>query len=328
MSRQSRTCSAGLGLICALVLLSPSVLGETPGRRIAKPAAPPSLAQSLQGEAKEAYSSAELLFKNGDLVAADSKYQQAYDLSKDPRLLFDMAIAEKSLHRYARMQEHLEGYVREEGSAISQEDQAAVSAALAAIHNLVGTVSIEVNVPGATVAVDSQNVGTSPLARPLTVDLGEHVIDVKSPDFEPISKKVAIEGGASTAMSFTLTRMMHTGQLSVVAEPGATIEVDGTSVASGRYDGRVTAGTHEVRVTAPGRLAYVANVELHESETRSLQVTLVRQYHGEIWPWIVGGVLVAAGAAVGGYFLLKPRDETNPIPAGTLAGVQLTSWKK
>jgi len=36
-----------------------------------------------------------------------------------------------------------------------------------------------------------------------------------------------------------------------------------------------------------------------------------------VWPWVVGGVVVAAGAAVGGYFLFRPHDQTSPVPNGT-----------
>ncbi len=33
------------------------------------------------------------------------------------------------------------------------------------------------------------------------------------------------------------------------------------------------------------------------------------------WPWVIGGALVAAGGAVGGYFLLKPPDRVSIGPA-------------
>ena len=321
----SRRFHTTIHLGCALVLASSAARAQPSRHAPGKHAGPPSLAQSLTGDAKEAYSAAELLFNNGDLLGAERKYRQAYDLSKDPRLLFNMAIAEKGLHAYARMREHLEQFKHEEGAAITADDKQAVDAALAAIRNLIGTVTITVDVPGAVITLDDQPVGHAPLDGPLTVDLGDHTIGVESPDFDPVKKAVTIEGGASASLDITLVRTVHSGQLVVVAEPdGATIDVDGAAVYKGRFDGPLTAESHQVRVTAPGRVPYSANVELRERETRTLQVSLVAEGHAALWPWIVGGVAVAAGAAVGGYFLFKPHDQTVDVPPGSIGSVQLS----
>jgi hypothetical protein len=56
------------------------------------------LSQVLQGAAKNAYDVASLLYKQGDFAGAEAKYSQAYDLSKDPRLVFNMAACERGRH--------------------------------------------------------------------------------------------------------------------------------------------------------------------------------------------------------------------------------------
>ena len=70
-------------------------------------------------------------------------------------------------------------------------------------------------------------------------------------------------------------------------------------------------------------------MDLRDDETRSLDVTLENESHGgRVWPWIAGGAVVAIGAAVGGYFLLKPGDQTTPVPAGKSGTFQLSVFRR
>jgi hypothetical protein len=84
-----------------------------------------------------------------------------------------------------------------------------------------------------------------------------------------------------------------------------------------------------VNVTESGKLPYKAQVDLRDGETRSLEVTLENERTGSpVWPWIVGGVAVAAGAAIGGYFLLQPQDTTTPVPIfNKNTTFQLSAWR-
>jgi hypothetical protein len=313
-------------LVLALLFASGASHADKPRHRDTQP----SLAQSLKGEAKEAYSSAELLMNNGDFSGAVSKYQQAYDLSKDARLLFDMAVAEKSLHAYARMEKHLEQYLREAGSTATAEDKAAVDTALGAIKNLVGSVTLDVAPAGATVSIDGQAAGKAPLDGPLMLDLGTHTLLVEADDFEPSTQTFEVQGGATRSLHISLVERAHGGHLIVTSDAEANVVIDGQTIAKGRFDGALSTGAHDVRVTAPGRLPYQASVELHDGETRTLDVTLRAEPHvgAPLWPWIAGGAVVVAGAAVGGYFLFKPHDTTTPVPDGTFGPpVRLSAFK-
>jgi hypothetical protein len=316
-------------LFPAILLAAIGASSWTATTRAAPTHAEAPLSESLHGAAKDAYKSAELLFNNGDFRGSITKYQQAYDLSKDPRLLFDMALAEKNLRSYARMQRLLERYEREVGPSISAEDRSAVDGALAAIKNLVGTVTVTTNVPGATIAIDDDVVGTTPLAEPVAVDLGRHKLTARKEGFDTATMTFDVAGGTRTIETLTLTVQVHTAQLLVAAEPGSIIVIDGKTTAEERFDGRVSAGTHQVGVTAPGKVPYKTEVELHERETRTLQVTLADERNGSaVWPWIVGGTVAAVGLGVGGYFLFRPHDQTTPVPAGPLFNVSFSSWRR
>jgi hypothetical protein len=82
-----------------------------------------------------------------------------------------------------------------------------------------------------------------------------------------------------------------------------------------------------VRVTESGKRPYEAKVSLREAELRTIQVTLEAEPSVAVWPWIVGAAVVAGGAVVGGYFLLRPPDPSPP-QAGTLGSLQFQGWRR
>ncbi len=311
-----------LGLICTLAT---SAVGLASAAESTKPAAP--LGESLAGTAKDAYVSGQILLNNSDFAGALKKYGQAYDLSKDPRLLFNMAVCARSLHSYAQMQSLLTRYAREAGTAMTPEDRIDVDNALAAIRNLVGAVRLTVTEAGADVAVDGLAVGATPLGSPLVVDLGTHKLSVTKPGFQPADWTVDVKGGAAVTVAITLVPQRHVAQLTVSADENALVIIDDMPPAKGRFDGEVPTGAHSVHVTEPGKVDYRAPMELKDGETRTLQVTLEsEQRHGAVWPWITGGAAVVAGAVVGGYFLFKSSPASAPPTTGNFATVQLSAF--
>jgi hypothetical protein len=113
--------------------------------------------------------------------------------------------------------------------------------------------------------------------------------------------------------------------LTITSDPNATISVDGQIVGKGRFDGAEAAGTHEVSVVETGMQSHEATIDLRAGETRTLDVMLEAVHHAPVWPWIVGGVALAAGAAIGGYFLFRPQDQTGPVPRGSLGTILIPS---
>ncbi len=320
-NRPLRRCAA---FVLALALIpQPAALAQSAATR----ANAPPLSQSLQGPAKEAYESAKLLVANRDSAGALSKFKQAYDISKDPRLLYDMAVCEKNLNHYARMQSLLEEYLRDSGPRLSADEHELVDNALAAIKNLVAKVRLTASEDGAVVVVDGEVVGTTPLVWPVVVDLGKHTLLVKKSGFEPASQAIDVSGGSESTLAVTLRPPSHVARVAVTSDDEATVIVDGAVVGQGRFEGRLAPGGHEVRVTESGKKPYETTVNLHDGELRTMQVTLESESHGSIWPWLIGAAVVAGGAVVGGYFLLQPPEETAP-QAGSIGSLQFQERRR
>jgi hypothetical protein len=308
----------------ALFSLALFALTTLPPAAARAQAAPPPLSQALHGEGKQAYDSAKLLAENNDFGGALEEFSHAYRLSKDPRLLYNMAICEKGLHHYARMKAVLEQYLREGGAAVDADSRAVAQQALTAIKSLVASLRVNANEGGAEVLVDGRTVGKTPLAAPVSVDLGPHKVTVQKEGFDTAEQSVDAAGGTEVPVSFSLTASRHTAQLMVTADAAAAIVLDGSNLAQGRFDGSVAPGPHHVTVSERGKQTFRADLDLREGETRQLQVTLEDEGHGSSpWPWIAGGVAVAAGLAVGGYFLFRPQPQTTtPVPPGNIGSVQ------
>jgi hypothetical protein len=175
----------------------------------------------------------------------------------------------------------------------------------------------------------------------LAVDPGRHVFTFTVAGQAPVAttlvlasgekdrrEHISLGGAAAGADTATAqSASVHGGHLVVTADQAAAISIDGNVAGTGRFDGHPTPGPHEILVTQAGMRPYKAEIDLRDGETRTLQVTLEREHHATLWPWIVGGAALAAGAAVGSYFLFKPSDTVTPVPPGNVPTAKFMSWR-
>jgi hypothetical protein len=175
-----------------------------------------------------------------------------------------------------------------------------------------------VNEAGAEVFVDDEPAGTSPV-EPVVVDIGTRKVRVKKGEFEEYTKEVAVGGAAEIQLEVALVKIVHEGRLTVRAGADAAIAIDGKVVGSGTWSGTLPSGGHTLRVTAPHMLPFQSEVYLQDKESRDVPVTLQPEPSKGIpaWAWIAGGVAVAGGLGVGGYFLFRGSNSYEG-PSGNL----------
>jgi hypothetical protein len=301
------------------------LLAATPALAAPQPGPPPSSAHPLSGAARDAFESGKVLFRDGDFAGALVKFKLAYDQSKDPRLLWNMAACEKNLRHYANVLRFVERYLSEGASVLSDKDKADGTQLLSTLRPLVSEIAIEVDQAGATIFVDDEQVGTSPLARPVLVDLGARKIRVTKPGYRDAQTTETIAGGGAGAQRVTIKlekgdgaspgasasqQEQGQGKLEVTAGTADTIEVDGRRVGAGRWEGPIATGPHHLRVSAPEMRPYDEDLSVREGESRTVQVTLEPLKKSQAWIWITGGAILAAGAGVVGYLLLKPSSSS------------------
>jgi len=250
------------------------------------------------------------------------KFTSAYDKSKDPRLLWNIAACEKNLRHYASVLTYIRRYVQEGDAMLSPDDKAEAETLISAIEPFTTALEVVVNEPDASVYVDDNLVGTTPLAKPVVVDIGVRKVRVEKEGFEEFTKDVSAGGSAKLHLDVKLEKIVHVGTLVVSARARDDIFVDGNRVGIGSWRGVLPSGGHTLRVSAPEMRPYQTELVLRDKETRTITVQLEREVKPSsgvpAWAWIGGGALVLAGAAVGGYFLFRPEDKEPTLPVGTL----------
>jgi hypothetical protein len=275
-----------------------------------------SLGDSLAGSAKAAYDLARVLYRAGDFAGALLQFERAYDLSSEPRLLWNVAVCEKNLRRYARSVKAVERYQAEGGTRLSEEDQKDALHLLKAIRPFVAVITIKVSEPGAAVFIDEERVGSTPLAGPLLIDMGARRIRVSKKGFHDHTQTEQVFGETEITLDVSLKEEIHQGRLIIAAGKDDVIRLDGKIVGQGSWDGAAASGGHTLRVTAPGMKPYQTEVIVQDNAVRRIQVTLDEEPRTGLptWALITGSALLAAGAGVGiGYFAWKASEPRDPV---------------
>jgi hypothetical protein len=290
-----------------------------PAAAPAPPPARPSLADTLTGPAKDDYMAARLLFGDHDYAGALVKFQSAYDRSKDPRLLFNMGACEKNLRHYAKTIAFFERYRADAGTTLSDADKLEVDRYLSELAPFVVGLRVFVNEAGATVYLDDELLGTSPLAAATRVDIGQRRIRVTKDGFTDYASTTVVSGTADVQVSAHLERVVHAGRLVVRAGLRDAISIDSQPLATGQFDGPLPSGGHQLQVSGKGMQTFSSEVVIQDKETRTIDVKLV-PVAGVVptWAWIVGGAAITAGAVVAGVFLFKPSP-AGPSTIGTIS---------
>lgn len=304
-----------LGLLTSTLATAPLLAAEVGERASSTP-----LSESLTGPAKEHYENARLLFDNGDYAGALLKFRQAYESSRDARLLWNIAACEKKQRHYAKMSLLIEQYLREGGPLISEIERSNAESVLDTLQPFVGQIELRVNEPGAAVTIDDEAVGATPLL-PLRVDMGRHKIRVSKPGFDDWSVLQDVTGGTSLALNAELKVTRHTGVLRVIVDGGHDVFIDGARVGVGNWSGELPSGTHRLNVRGKGMLPYDTDVVVADKQTDTLRVSLrpeiaPRSDNGtsSAWIWIAGGTLLTAGLLTGGYLLYHSGEMERPSP--------------
>ncbi|WP_437959998.1 PEGA domain-containing protein [Sorangium sp. So ce119] len=285
----------------------PAPAAAQPAPGASAPASQRPLSETLSGEAKAEYEAARILFNDGDHRNAIIKFERAYELSRDPRLLWNIALCQKNLKRYTRLLATIEQLLRDAGPQLTEQDRKDAAELIEATKAYVSRLDLQASEAGATVLVDGEEVGQTPLGEPVLLDIGTRRIRVTKKGFKDVEVTEQVAGGGVVTVKATLEKEVHQGRLIVAAPPDAVISLDGRVVGRGTWEGPVPSGGHALRVTASGMVSHQSEVMILDNQTRRVEVSLLPQPKGsniETWIWIGGGVAVVAGALLLGFGVL------------------------
>jgi len=334
-----RIISAILGLLASVNLAlaaPPNALVNTSANdspavantEVAQPRQPPrTVRDTLPEELLADYDAARWLWEAGDFRGAELKFQVVYDRSKDPRLLWNVAICEKALRRYAKALPLVRRYLAEAEEQLSADEKQEAQALVLAIESFVGPLRIDAGQAGATVLVDDEEVGKTPLKQPLLLDMGDHKLTLQKRGFKEVTSYVRVLGpDGKDRVTLTMERDIPAATLEIRAGKDQWISVDGSEVGRDRWEGLVSPSIHRVRVSGTGYKTQEVNADLSDGGHTSVWLTarpLDPSEKGYLWPLVAVLTGVTAVTGIVAYYGLRPSETHAVAPEqGRLGNIE------
>lgn len=144
------------------------------------------------------------LFDEGDYTLALVEFERAYSLAPNYRALYNIALVNVQLGRYADASRTFEQYLHDGASAIPQSRRDEVAKTLEELKLRTATVDISTNVATAEVSLDGKPVDASRLRTPMLIDAGEHILRATSPGYQAAYRTVTLAGADRVAVHLQL----------------------------------------------------------------------------------------------------------------------------
>jgi PEGA domain len=204
---------ASLAPLAALALASPAIAAPT--------AVASSVRESLGDEARSKFDEGGRLFKESRFAQARDAFLAAYATSGEPRVLYNVAVCDKALGRYARAILTLRKSLAATDRPLPADYTQRAAETIATLSRYVAFVPVEANVEGATITVDGE-----PLREnPMPMETGPHTVVATKEGYEPVTRQVDIVAGDAQAVRLELDAATTPGLAKVTCLGVARCEV-------------------------------------------------------------------------------------------------------
>ncbi|MBW2276258.1 MAG: PEGA domain-containing protein [Deltaproteobacteria bacterium] len=230
------------------------------------------------------------LMKVEDFKGALAEFEKSVALYPTKNGLFNLGNCLKALHRYGDALETFERLEREFGKKLNAEMRAALERHIDDLRAVIARIEIRVDRAGATVRLDGEELGKSPLGDSVVVGPGEHSLEVSLGGYESMEREVTIVSGDHRVETFKLERA--TARLSVTTNvAGAMVVVDGEERGETPLGKPISVaeGEHFVRVVRDGYQDADRAIVVEPGEKLTLDFSLVSVSKGKIEPVDDGG---------------------------------------
>lgn len=269
-----------LAIAVATTIVVPSFTMLTATTAFAQPKRKP-LREQLNAEAQKHWDTALALYQRSQWDGARTSFNAAYEASKNPRVLFNVAVCEKNLGRYARAIEIFKKELEEGKGQLAADEEAEIKTQISGLEQFVASLVIEVSEPGAEIYVDEAKVGVSPLPGPVSVQLGERRIRASKAGFGDARETIELKGGASGRVALKMAPITKTSlvTVNVVGPTNATVKIDGKEVGPAPYKGQVgvSAEPHQFSAEAPGYVPATQSAVVRDGEQMTLTLQLAME---------------------------------------------------
>jgi hypothetical protein len=282
--------------------------------RVEAPAPQKPLSEVLSGTARVAYESGRLLLEAEDSATAHAKFKEAYELSKSPRLLWNMAACSKLQRRYAMAVEELERFISDGAGQITAEQEGRARELLETLRAVVAPVTVRVSPASATLFIDGEPRTTAGGEHRFLADVGRHEFRAELDAHAVARRSLDINETRPIFVDLTLAPIIPDATLVVATLADAAVELDGQAFSIGSREAVVAPGSHQLRVLARDYLPWSADVSVGVGEHRSVTARLDPEPKPNWWVIGTGAFLTVAALGVGSYYLFRPETPAAPPP--------------
>ncbi len=225
--------------------------------------------EALQ-EAAERFDRGLHLFNNGDNAGALAEFRRAYQIAPNVLVLFNVGLVYAQMGSAVEATDALDqvladpGRMSPERLAIARRTRDEQAARIAEIN-------VSTNVDGSTVELDSIEVGTTPLAKPLRVTSGDRTIGAYAPGYAPKRIRVSIASREKQSHRLELVPMQgHLAHLAIKTHlPGAALFADDQRIGTTPVSVSISLepGAHHVELRRPGYTTARTDITLGDGAT-------------------------------------------------------------
>jgi hypothetical protein len=146
-------------------------------------------------EARTHFDRGVVFYDESDYAAALVEFKRAYTLAPTWQVLFNIGQAYFQIRNYAQALVTLSRFLDEGQDRVPEARRTTVEAERADLANRVGHANIQSNRPGATITIDDDEVGVTPLAAPILVSVGLRKVKAVAPGKAPVEEEVSVSAG-------------------------------------------------------------------------------------------------------------------------------------
>ncbi len=213
--------------------------------------------------------------------AALAELARAYELAPALSTLYNLARVHAALGHAVEASRAYARYLEDAGDSLDARRRREVERALEEQRARIGHLLVVCDVPGAAVAIDGVDVATTPLAAPIELSAGAHVVEVHAPGRESVRRAVAIAGHAETRLEVELREeVVPRGALRVTSSvPETLVIVDGEEVGLTPLSATLPlrAGPHTVVARRLGYREQTRAIQIEEGAEAELHFDLRRE---------------------------------------------------
>lgn len=214
--------------------------------------------------------------RHAELEAALAELDEANRLEPSPLIDWNLGLVENELGHPVEALGHVERFVA--AIPTTHARRAEAEALLATLRTRVASVWVDCELAGATIVIDGDRRGSTPIAEWLRVPAGEVVVEISAAGYRTMTARIRVAGETSTHVPCTMEREATAlGQLHVEATlAGLSISVDGEARGTTPLDASIalTPGTHVVRATRVGYLPFERVVDIAIGAEMTLAITM------------------------------------------------------